>query len=130
MDSSWHLHQPHNVLLWEKYPILMMLSSEFFLVIWLDKIIEVQKGVYWVKNSSDNQYPTSTVRLKQWQLFSLIRQYDWSVSLNQNNCKFAKSFSKIFLSYLSYVELRFNNIWLVNKYQSIYPIILLREFFS
>ena len=35
-----------------------MMSSECALVIWLDEIIEVHKGIDWVKNSSDNQYPT------------------------------------------------------------------------
>ena len=32
-----------------------MMSSEFVLVIWLDEIIEVQKGLDWSKKSSDNQ---------------------------------------------------------------------------
>ena len=37
-----------------------MMLLECALVIWLNKIIEIQKGLDWVKKSSDNQYPTST----------------------------------------------------------------------
>ena len=60
MNSSWHLYQPTYVLLWEQLPILMMMSSECTLVIWLVVITEVQKGSYWVILSSENQYQTST----------------------------------------------------------------------
>ena len=37
------------------------MSSEYSLEILLDEIIEVQKGLDWVKNSSENQYQTSTI---------------------------------------------------------------------
>ena len=42
----------------------MMISSEFALVIWLDEIIEVQKGLDWFKKSSDNHYQTSMKKHK------------------------------------------------------------------
>ena len=38
----------------------MMMSSECALVIRLDDIIEVQKGLDWVKKSSENQYQTNS----------------------------------------------------------------------
>ena len=38
----------------------MMMLSECALVILLDEIIEAQKGLDWVKNSSELQYETST----------------------------------------------------------------------
>ena len=38
-----------------------MMLSECALVIWLDEIIEVQKGLDRVKKSFENQYPTSTL---------------------------------------------------------------------
>ena len=41
----------------------MMMSSECALVILLYEIIEVQKGLDWVKNSLDNQYQTSTLKM-------------------------------------------------------------------
>ena len=59
MNSSWHLHPPTYVLLWENFPFLMMMSSECALVIWLDVIIEGQKGSGWVICYSENQYQTS-----------------------------------------------------------------------
>ena len=37
-----------------------MMSSECAIVIWLDEIIEVQKGLDWFKNHLENQYWTST----------------------------------------------------------------------
>ena len=50
----------------------MMILSEFALVILLDEIIEVQKGLDWVKNSSENQYQTSIQYVTFVLLFSII----------------------------------------------------------
>ena len=49
----------------------MMMSSECALAIWLDVIIEVQKGLDWVNWSSENEYHTSIAWESRFFLLSL-----------------------------------------------------------
>ena len=51
-------------------------------MIWLDEIIEVQKGLAWVKHSSENKYRTST----NWSKNLQIRDAGPDSKISRDNC--------------------------------------------
>ena len=99
MNPYWYLHKPHNVLIWEQYPLLMMMSSECALVILFDDIIAVQKGLDWFKTSSENQYPTITLPL--WEVsrvllcYYILLRFD-PTSPQLVSCSLLKSYCLVF----------------------------------